>query len=119
MTEWKCPKCGAGAHRHGAGGEGSCKSQGECEGLLCECFEYETGHAIALSEERDHGISHSNPCKHAACYHCGWGGVMPRPIAGLAQWERKALEAGWEMPAKRKAELAAAESKPKAKGKRR
>ena len=59
------------------------------------------------------------PCKHAACYHCGWGGVMPRPIAGLAQWERNALAAGWTMPASRKAELAAAESKPKAKGKRR
>jgi hypothetical protein len=74
MSAWKCPKCGAGAHRHGAGGEEACKSYGECEGLLCECFEHGAGEG---SDDPDHGLLYSNPCKHAACHHCGWGGVMP------------------------------------------
>lgn len=119
MTTWKCPDCGARAGRHGKGGQRDCISNAQCEGLLCECFEYETGKARVLSNRKDHGISHDNPCPHAACHHCGWGGTMPPAFSGLEPWESKALEAGWKMPAKRKAELTAVESKPKAKGKTR
>lgn len=114
MTRWKCIQCGATPQKHGRGGEDACISVGECEGLLCECFEY--GDDAIGSDEKDHGTSYSNPCKHAACHHCGWGGVMPPPLVGLQAWERKALDAGWTMPAARKAEVEAAE---KAKGKKR
>lgn len=105
VAAWKCPQCGAG---HNAHGRGECKSPSfdrasACDGLVCECWEDGVGEEISGAE--DHGLSFSNPCIHASCYHCGWGGCMPVKPKGLQPWEKKALEAGWSPPSKRKKEL--------------
>lgn len=70
MTEakdsWACSDCGA---PHGKHGKGEClnRGRGMCQGLICEC-EKDTG--------PDHGTA-KDPCPHANCYHCGWGGEIP------------------------------------------
>lgn len=98
--EWACPKCGAKANTHGKGGSEKCEDrlsrngQG-CSGFVCECAD----------EEGVHGESFTAPCTCATCYHCGWGGTFPKRPKGLQPWERKALEAGWAPPIKRKKEL--------------
>jgi hypothetical protein len=100
-VKWACPKCGADAGKHGAGGQDKCRDSaspvGFCAGFLCECDTEE-------SEEDAHG-SFENPCFCAACYHCGWAGTFPTKPKGLQAWEKKALEAGWSPPASRKKEL--------------
>ncbi len=101
--KFECPKCGAVPHKHGKGGADRCNegSYSDCEGLICECDSEE----CPRSEEEDHGLALSNPCTNANCYHCGWGGTVPLKPKGLLPWEKKALEAGWTMPAARKKEL--------------
>ena len=94
--KWQCPNCGA--------NETGCKNTKEpckgmgCDGLICECD-------AAENAEPSHGISFENPCKVANCYHCEWGGTLPVKPKGLLAWEKKALEAGWQMPHSRKDEL--------------
>jgi hypothetical protein len=96
--EWKCPKCGAEANECSKkGGE---KHQ-HCSGFICECDPRD----VPESESKDHGLAFSNPCTQANCYCCGWGGTVPKKPNGLQAWEKKALEAGWKMPANRKKEL--------------
>lgn len=88
--EWRCPRCGAPAHEHGPNNKRRClynPGGTDCEGFLCEC-----------EIEDDHGTSHSDPCREANCYCCGWGGVFPVPPHKLAAWEKKALAEGWEPP---------------------
>lgn len=113
---WKCPKCGAKAHRHGKGGKNGCISTlvNSCEGLICECWE-DGKSQRELSNKPNHGTP-ENPCLHANCYHCGWGGVFPKqpkkkktpekvkifhftkqPIP-LKKWEKRALLHGWNPP---------------------
>jgi hypothetical protein len=101
MPAFKCPKCGALPHKHGKGGKRECISREDeaCEGLICDCDDYER------SNEKNHGTSFLNPCHEANCYHCGYGGVMPQKPKGLEMWEKKALEAGWAPPASRRKEL--------------
>lgn len=101
--EFRCPKCSAEPHSHGKGG---CLSPGSdhCEGLICECDPTD----LPRSEEPDHGTTLNNPCCEANCYHCGWGGTVPRKPKGLQAWERTALAAGWKMPEGRERELAKA-----------
>lgn len=106
--EWACPKCGAVANAHGKGGSNKCEDRlsrnGEdCSGFICECDGDEGG--IDIATEGGHGECFSNPCPTATCYHCGWGGTFPKRPKGLQPWERKALEAGWAPPEKRKKEL--------------
>lgn len=100
---WACPKCGADANEHGKGGEDKCfhttlhgRAAGACMGFICDC-DGESG--------PDHGESYDDPCPEARCYHCDWNGTFPKPLKGLQAWEKKALEAGWSMPAERSAEL--------------
>ncbi len=103
--KWKCPQCGAPANKHGKGGSKTCETNpGEagCNGMICEC---PSGGANNLSEKRDHGISFSNPCPNAECFHCRWSGTFPVIPKGLEAWEKKALAAGWTMPEKRAKEL--------------
>jgi hypothetical protein len=81
-VEFRCPKCGAAPHKHGKGGNDSCKygdRSGACEGLLCDCDPEE----FPESEEKDHGTTFGNPCRNANCYHCNWGGVFPPKPKGL------------------------------------
>lgn len=94
--EWKCPKCGARANKHG---KGKCAFGGDldCPGFLCECSDE--------GEDKRHGETLQKQCEVANCYHCGWGGVFPQAPKSLASWEKKALEAGWQMPTARKKEL--------------
>ncbi len=95
--KFECPKCGAVPHRHG---RGFCRARDStCDGLICECYEDER------SELEDHGRSLGNSCPTAVCLHCGWSGTVPKKPKGLQAWEKKALEAGWIMPAARKKEL--------------
>jgi len=102
VFEFKCPRCGAEPHRHGAGGRDRCKYEGEeCEGLICECDPDENPD----SEQKEHGTTLSNPCRNANCYHCHWGGTVPVKPKGLQSWEKKALEAGWTPPPARAKEL--------------
>lgn len=103
MIEFKCPKCGAPPHQHGSGGDDKCiaRASGGCEGLICDCDpEY-----LPASNDPDHGTSFANPCTEANCYHCGWGGTVPRKPKGLQAWEKKALDAGWSPPEARRSEL--------------
>lgn len=105
-VKWACPRCGADANEHGKGGEERCKQDARlrnagaspCEGFLCLCDGDEAGAS-------DHGENYANPCTEAHCYHCEWGGTFPAQPKGLEAWEKKALEAGWSMPDKRKKEL--------------
>lgn len=97
--EWKCPRCEAPANAHGKGGKSKCKGpygNGLCEGFLCECDD---------DTDDVHGSSYAEACPAARCHHCLWTGVFPAKPKGLAAWEQKALDAGWEMPAARKKEL--------------
>jgi hypothetical protein len=96
---WACPKCGAGAGAHGKGGSEKCVNRrgSSCAGLICECEDDATD---------GHGEFFDDPCKHANCYHCGWGGTVPKKPKGLQAWETKALEAGWAAPEARAKELA-------------
>jgi hypothetical protein len=94
-NKWKCPnpKCGASNDEHGKEPSDICRGgQARCMGLICEC-------------DRDtapkHGETFEDPCEHACCYHCGWGGTLPQPPKKLASWEKKALAAGWTPPASR------------------
>lgn len=104
-SEWNCPKCGAGANEHGAGGRDKCNEGAtSCQGFICECDPRDN----AASEQDDHGTSLTNPCREANCYHCGWGGTFPKNPKGLQTWEKKALDAGWTMPEARAKELVAA-----------
>jgi len=61
----------------------------QCMGLICECPEGDIDDAHGTLVE---------PCKNAACYHCGWGGSFPAPTKGLQAWERRAMAAGWTPP---------------------
>jgi hypothetical protein len=107
MIEWKCPKCSAIPNSHGHGGREACvykeKSLTDCYGFICECHD-PTG--------VNHGETYEDRCYNAVCYHCGWSGVFPRPIKGIAPWESKALAAGWTPPAARAAELGIVASAP-------
>jgi hypothetical protein len=99
--KFACPKCGALPQQHG---KNAClNAYLECEGLICECDEED----LPESKLSDHGESLGNPCTEASCYHCGWGGTVPKAPAALQTWEKKALAAGWKMPAKRGKELRA------------
>jgi len=102
---WACPDCGAKHQTHGKGDYCKLNAPGHlsCDGLVCECWE--EGVDEGVSGAPDHGISFANPCVNANCYHCGWGGRLPVRPKGLQPWEKKALEAGWAPPAKRKKEL--------------
>lgn len=97
---FKCLKCGAGPQKHGKGkclaGEGR-----ECEGLICECEDYDN----PLTDAEDHGESFENKCASANCYHCGWGGTVPAKPKGAQKWEKQALDAGWTPPPGRAKEL--------------
>ena len=108
--KWQCPKCGAEHAKHGRGECGDGRKS--CDGLVCEC---DLDPDDQSSELPSHGVSLSNKCKNACCYHCGWGGTLPRPPKGLAAWERTALDAGWTPPKKRAAELTAMKSDTKPK----
>lgn len=105
LMAWACPECGATHQKHGNGGKDDCRDRGggPCNGLVCECWEIGTNETI--SNKPDHGRSFANVCGNAMCYHCGWSGALPPRPKGLAPWEKKALDAGWTMPAKRKKEL--------------
>lgn len=93
--EWKCPKCGARANKHG---KGRCEyGDKACVGFLCECSDD--------GEDKHHGETLQKRCENANYYHCGWGGEFPQAPKSLARWEKKALEAGWKMPETRKKEL--------------
>lgn len=104
-ARWACPKCDSAPGQHGTGGKERCQydtsSKSSCYGFVCECDSEDN----PASEADDHGLSFANPCDQANCYHCGWGGKMPVRPKGLQAWERKALEAGWTMPAARAREL--------------
>lgn len=65
-------------------------------GFICDCEE-DTG--------PDHGMTLSDTCPTATCYHCGWSGTFPPKPKGLQAWEKKALDAGWTMPEARAKEL--------------
>ncbi len=97
-VKWACPRCTAPANNHGKGGEEKCMNRhsGACSGFICDCDEDTT---------KDHGVTFDDPCPQANCYHCGWGGEFPAKPTGLKPWEKKALEAGWVMPAQRMKEL--------------
>jgi hypothetical protein len=88
---WACPRCGAKANEHGAGGAAKCKAgeQRKCQGFLCEC---------GVDTDDDHGESLATPCPNACCYHCGWYGTFPAPPRKAKTWEKKALLAGWTPP---------------------
>lgn len=101
--DFKCPKCGAEPHKHGAGQCDYDSRTIDCEGLICECEDWEDDNP--LSEQPGHGETLSNPCKNAHCCHCDWSGTVPKKPAGLQSWEKKALEAGWTMPKEREEEL--------------
>lgn len=90
QTPWKCPKCGAGFDEHGKRPSEICDGEGKCQGLICEC----KNDTVA----GDHGETFENPCSDANCYHCGWGGSLPKKPEGLLPWEKKALDAGWRPP---------------------
>ena len=97
---WACPKCGSKPGHHG---KGECldSGHGPCQGLVCECpIEDDSSDNLP-----DHGETFAHPCPNANCYHCGWGGTIPQKPKGLQPWEKKALEAGWGMPAARRKEL--------------
>lgn len=99
VISWECPNCGAAYNkcgrikgvkpRNGFRVDDLDHVQGSCEGLICEC-EFDT--------TEEHGTVHSDPCKTANCYHCGWGGTMPPRPKNLKPWERKAIDAGWSPP---------------------
>lgn len=94
---WACPKCGATVVKHGRGGPGACqyRQSKSCMGFLCECLDNgEEG-----TDTATHGDSYLEPCRHANCYHCGWGGVFPKPPGKMPPWAKKAIEAGWMPPA--------------------
>lgn len=98
--EWVCPRCGA---PHGGHGKGECEdilgSKKACQGLVCDCDD------IDDFERPDHGVSFASICYCARCYHCDWEGSLPVKPKGLQPYEKKALEAGWTPPDKRKKEL--------------
>lgn len=105
--DFVCPKCGATPHKHGKGGVEKCidrHAQQACEGLICECDPQE----FSDCENEDHGQTFVNMCTQANCYHCGWGGTVPKKPKGLQAWEKKALDAGWSPPAERARELSGA-----------
>ena len=91
---WVCPKCSAPANEHGK--RVCIEREGNCMGFICDCDE-DTG--------EHHGEVLSDPCTNANCYHCGWGGTFPVKPKGLQAWEKKAMEAGWSPPEKRRKEL--------------
>jgi hypothetical protein len=97
--KWACPKCGAGAGAHGTKPGELCDGDENgpaCQGLICECEE---------DCAEDHGETFDDPCKSASCYHCGWGGTVPKKPKGLQAWEKTALAAGWSPPAARAKEI--------------
>jgi hypothetical protein len=96
--KWECPKCHAQANAHGKGGRDECAGRGalSCPGFICECED---------EGSEDHGTSFANQCPEARCYHCNWSGTFPAKPKGLLPWEKKALTAGWTMPAARAKEL--------------
>lgn len=95
--KWECPQCGAVAGKHGNGGKSKCISTtAGCDGLICECDPRDLGNDYSA---KDHGVSHSNPCQNASCYHCGWGGRLPPVPKKMQPWEKKAMDAGWTPPA--------------------
>lgn len=98
-VKWACPQCGSEPEKHGKGGASKCDydRHGSCVGFLCECDDHDS--------DRDHGMTFSDPCPNANCYHCGWGGEFPVKPKGIQPWEKKALEAGWVMPEARRKEL--------------
>lgn len=98
MFEWKCPKCGATADKHGK----KCDDSQRCLGFICEC-DHDT--------DEEHGETLADPCESANCYCCGWGGTHPKQPKGAATWEKKALTEGWTPPAERAAELGLAAPK--------
>lgn len=95
--KWACPQCGALPNQHG---KGECESRGlggdTCGGFICEC----------MRDTPDHGETLTDQCTEAYCYHCHWGGVFPQKPKGLQAWEKKAIDAGWTPPEKRRKELA-------------
>lgn len=96
-VKWSCPNCGAAAHVHGKGGKEKCRvRQGACDGFICDCDS---------DGDEDHGRTYEKPCHEASCTHCGWFGTFPVKPKGLEAWEKRALEAGWTPPEKRRAEL--------------
>lgn len=96
--EWFCPRCHAGPDEHGKGLCASVARRGgeSCQGFLCECDGETT---------KEHGTTYADACPEATCHHCGWGGTFPKKPKGLQAWERKALDAGWAMPAARRREV--------------
>ena len=64
---WACPKCGATIDEHGRG-ECEVRHIDRCGGFICEC---------EGDQDESHGDSQENPCSHAYCNHCGWGGRFP------------------------------------------
>ena len=99
LFAFQCPKCGADPNHCGKKRTEMCDGERgaeQCMGFICECEE-ETA--------EEHGTTLNDPCPNANCYHCGWGGTHPKAPKGLQAWERKALEAGWTMPAERAKEL--------------
>lgn len=108
MTEtvkitWACPKCEAQAGGHG---QGRCGSDSDpCDGFICQCDYDDIPRPTSMTEASDHGNNFTNICHNATCDHCGWEGSFPVKPKGLQAWEKKALEAGWVPPEKRKKEL--------------
>lgn len=99
---WNCPKCGVDYDGHKKDDDEKCKDKsargGSCQGFLCDCDDEGT---------EGHGDSYTKPCLNAVCHHCGWSGTFPVVPKGLQAWEKKALEAGWSPPEKRRQELEA------------
>ena len=84
-VKWKCPECGALAHKCG---KGKCIGvelyDGSCQGMICEC---EDSHSY---DDQNHGESLDNPCFNAACYHCGWDGSFP--VSKVKKEKREKVE---------------------------
>lgn len=95
-VEWACPKCGAEPEKHGKGGKEKCLSEYEttCYGFVCECLD----NGVEGADTEEHGTALADPCRWAACHHCGWGGTFPPRPKRLPPWARKALDAGWSPP---------------------
>lgn len=86
MSEWKCPGCGGGRF-----------DEHDAEGLICDCD--------AKDCTDKHGETEDDACWNACCQMCDWSGKMLPPPKKALAWEKKALEAGWTPPEKRRKEL--------------